>query len=344
MLTREENVAKYGGSNAKEAMGLALVREALETDGRLCFHRSAEGARADFVVHLPGEEDRALGVQLKTCHTLQHPSAARHGHAWMGFSKTGGYAGLLILLISFTYDPPRAWLVAGQEIGDRGNITIGTHHSYMWQRREAPLHKLPHRLLNAIQMGPLAALELQPVETLIRPSSATRSREFEAFCWLRERFPLLMHQPEVEHQAFDYLVDGAKWQLKLANYVPLKDRFHIGLSKLAGMCEGKSTTRTYDASDFDWLAVHLPSEHEKVVALQAPRFYLIPMRTLVAHQLVGKAGVTGTALYLYPHRCTHTKRNVNAWVETYMVDLTSHASARADYERIRRLEETQAGK
>ena len=335
MPTRQENVDKYGQGHVKEAQGLALVRDAIRADGRLEFKRCAEGARADFVVWHPGRPDRALGVQLKTCHSTRKMGKDR---LWMAFQNTRGYEGLLVLLIAFTEQTPRAWVLSGKDAAKQSSLAFSSAYcatsatGLMWQRREVQMQKLPQRFINAIQLGGIVDIELQRMEDLVPPPPGHHLVEYLAQQWLRARLPLVFEEPDVESQAHDFVVDGAKWQLKVTSYVPGKDRFTATLHRGAGK-RGQRILQQYSGGDFQWLALQLPLADVRTQAL-SPRLYLIPMRELLSRGRAGRTDVSGAAVYLYPHRVPKPGRH---WTETYVIDLTSAEAALADYERVKAL-------
>ena len=336
MSKREVNLAKYGPNHAKEAQGLAIARDAFAHDGRLCFKRSAEGARADFVVWLPGREDHALGVQLKTCHTANFQSKRRR----VCFGETQGYDGLLVMLVSFLDHTPRVWLLSGKDVGEQQSLCFGDTYlsteggpGVKWQRREVPLPSLPQRFVNALQLGNIVDLHLEPAERLVRPPRGTRLTEYEAHEWLRERLPMRLEAPDVEQLPYDYMVEGAKWQLKVACYVSRNDSYSTGLHKKASV-----TIKQYQAGDFDWLAVQLPLVDSRLSGVPA-RLYLIPFSELAARGLVGR-NVTSAALYLYPHRLFREHREGTYglgvhWTEAFVVDLSSPLAALTGYLRLK---------
>jgi hypothetical protein len=104
--------ATYGNSHEKEAAGLRLVFDALESDGSLVCHKSFEGAKADFCVYKPGS--LALGIQLKT--TAVDYIYTRTNNGYFHFNHTSGYAGLLLILVALHTDPLRVWLANGVEV------------------------------------------------------------------------------------------------------------------------------------------------------------------------------------------------------------------------------------
>ena len=57
---------------AKEAIGLERVRELLARDPRICFRKSPEGARSDFVVWRLGIPAKSIAVQ----HSASRPDSA----------------------------------------------------------------------------------------------------------------------------------------------------------------------------------------------------------------------------------------------------------------------------
>lgn len=85
---------------------------------------------------------------------------------------------------------------------------------------------------------------LQHADTLRLPSTSSRLLEIEEFERLQRQLPLTFISPSVEHRAYDYIVDGNKWQLKVATYIQKSDSFRITL-KRSGRSAGKNTYRQY---------------------------------------------------------------------------------------------------
>ena len=308
--TREENIAVFGGNNACEALGLKLVRDAIERDGRLTFLKSAEGARADFCVHLPGDDAHALGVQLKTTRSLQ-----RVGN-WdrFIFQKTSGYHEFHLLLIGLT-DPPRAWLLNGSDVSEK-DIHIPAHATTTskWAAAEIDVEQLAQNLWAAFSHSTNTCA----ASILHAPTAGTsRRREYDAHGWLRRHLHVDFEEPAVEQSSWDYEVSGARWQMKLASYVPKTDQFRVGLCKSSG----GSTKQQYGREDFDYLAIQLPFEHA-ILRVTPPHMYLIPMEVLFSRGLVG--GSTSCAcVTVYPHRALGLRH----WTREFLVDLRDPTSA-----------------
>lgn len=320
--TREENVAKYGTNCEKEAEGLGLVRAAVNADGRMCFQKCAEGARADFCVHAPGATHRAMGVQLKTTHTLCYNSGgSRHAR----FRHTEGYAGLLLLLIDFSQNPPRAWVIPGDQ--------VTTEQIAIVIEPKRPSGRTTHDFAAAEVAGVLHATlqkfdKLFSVDALILPTSATKKREYRAHQWLQRHLLLDFDDPAAEQCAWDYTVAGTKWQAKVASYCDKTDCFLVGLRKNSGKRDGKYTWQQYEAHDFDYLAVQLPINHHRLVACP-PHMYLIPMATLVKHGAAG-CGKRSSNIRFYPHR----RGGFGHWTSEFLLDLRDPDTALSEYVRL----------
>ena len=296
-----------------------LVREAIGRDPRFSFVKCAEGARADFAVHRRNRPDRAIGVQLKTCHRFQRVRNTE----FAAFSDTDGYDGLLVLLISCVTSPPRAWLLPGADIGTRSRIFISVapkQKYYDWSQHELSLDNLPAKIHTASR-----EMEPRPVDQLCRPSYYKRVVEYDALVELRKRLLLDFVEPDVEHLPYDYIVDGRRWQMKTATLCSTDD-YHVRLSKYACRKDGKNVRRQYEETDFEWLLVHLPDP---------TRAYLIPMRELLAHGAAGRSDVKHGGLHLYPHR---VPRSGPSWTHSWIIDLTSHTTAMSDYRRLMDIE------
>ena len=319
--TRDENVAKYGQNNAKEAHGLALVRDAFALDGRLKLLQSAEGARADFCVFFPGAECAAIGCQLKTMHTL-----ARHGQReYYQFGHTGGYSGLMLLLIAFVGGAPRLWLHRGTDVTVKGILipVVKRRAGYDWDVHEVQLDNLAGALENCFGEDDVT---VQPAEEFIKPTSPSRVVEYEAQTRLESQLPLLYKRPDVENGVYDCTVGAAHWQLKVANFDSRYKRFRVTLDKAGGIVDGKPSYRQYAVTDFEWLAVLLPVHPY----LSTPGMYLFPMRVLVERGYAGRDDVGGSSLAVAPH-----SRNAARWAQAFYIDLSTPQVGLRDYARVR---------
>ena len=316
-------------NHATEARGLQLVSEAVAGHGTLRLSKSAEGARADFTVYAVGAEDRAIGVQLKT--TAQAKEIGKGQNDFARFAQTLGYDGLMLLLIAILPDGTRAWLMSGT-VPRSENITISLHPTrkfYDWQQHEIVLSEFGDHLSRALHRE---GLDVKPATAHMMPDCYTRRVEYEAFLRLRDRLPLNFVEPAVEHRPYDYVVDGRKWQLKSASYIASCDYFQCPLTKHMGRVNGKPTKGQYARCDFQWLAALLPEGNEK---LRAPFMFLIPMAVLVAKGLAGRGGNVKSSLKLYPHRAiTENGADPVHWAQRWLVDLSSHSAAMADYQRV----------
>ena len=258
--TRDKCVQKWGCNNAKEGHGRDLVQASLAASGRLVFRKTAEGARADFCVYVPGRQDFAIGCQLKTTQSVQQ-SEGRQGYA---FTKTAGYDGLVMVFIASIDGVDRVWLRTGASITSSG-IKIPVHPgkyagAYQWAHNEVPLSRLAEALLPFFRAE---TVNVQHADVHVRPPPGTRLQEYEAHLLLERQLPLHYQEPAVEHLHFDYTVEGQRWQMKVASVDLGKlNRFYVRLCKAAGRSSskpgGRPATHQYGSGDFDWLAVLLP--------------------------------------------------------------------------------------
>jgi hypothetical protein len=252
---RTANLAKHGDSHEKEAQGLQLMSRVFQADGRLEFHKSFEGARADFCVYRPGAQ--ALGVQLKT--TGGNWVHGRTGKEYNQFRHTDGYAGLLIILVALHTQPQRVFLADGSRVVSKG-IVIPTH-----VRREVKSDKLREVKLatvaseiHAIYMEAMSKPSNYVLRSPIdheKPDEGSRLVEYNAFKRLQRSLPVLFVDPPNECMSYDYVVDGKKWKLKLAHYVNKKDTYNVNCHKEAGRVGGKRTRGQYEVDDFDFLCI-----------------------------------------------------------------------------------------
>ena len=341
MLDRKANLAKYGPNHALEAQGLALVRESADPHPILRVRKSAEGAKADFAIYANGFAATAIGVQLKTTKRIKR---FKHSKAeFVQFANTSGYDGLLLLLIAFVGSHPRAWLLPGAKYSDCANLSISLYPGKQgrdWTHFEVAPDAIAHHLFCALMA---TGYDVRPADELVLPHSKTQLAEYRAFQRLQRRLPFELEDAPVDHLPYDRIVEGQKWQLKLACYIAGADMFQTILSKQGGHVDGKPTPRQYEAGDFDWLCLQLPEDHEKLRGMECT--FLIPMWALMKKGLAGREEVKGSAIRLFPHRGL-TGRGFTGqphWTQRWLVDLSSHASALAGYRRVRRQEEADGG-
>ena len=325
MPDRKSNLAKYGSNHALEAQGLALVRESAEPHPTLRIRKSAEGAKADFVIYADGLASTAVGVQLKTTKRIQR---FKHSKAeFVSFQQTSGYDGLLLLLVAFVGSYPRVWLLPGARYSDCSRLSISLSPGGKgrdWAQYEVAPNAIAHHLICALMA---TGYVVRPAHELVLPQSKSQ-----------RRLPFQLEEPPVDHLPYDRVVEGQKWQLKLVCYITSGDKFQTMLSKQGGRVGGTPTPRQYEAGDFDWLCLQLPEDHEKLGGMVCT--FLIPMRALIEKGLVGRKEVKGSVIRLFPHR-TLTERGSTGqphWTQRWLVDLSSHASALSGYRRVRRQE------
>ena len=325
-LTREENIAKHGCNHEKEALGLALAQEAILRDGRLCFRKCAEGALADFCVYLPNGEDKALGVQLKTSH-----SVCQHRNRFV-FHGTSGYDGLLLLMVAFHSDIRRCWTIPGSDVSTTivgiPLVTPTRKHRNHWQDYERRAEDLPGIML-ALLEDP-KSVELSSLKRWVVPRSPFSAMEYHALMWLRDRLPYVITEPAVEQQKYDCTVEGRRWQLKKATYHSKGDKFQVNVHHWITGPDGRRERGAYAEDDFDFLVIYMAADQ----CQPPPRVYCIPMQVLVQRGMIGDG--KGGFLLFNPFRTWngHSAASAGYWIGHYMIDLSSHATAAASYSRL----------
>ena len=320
-MDRAKYVAKFQ-NNTTEAEGMALVKHAIEADGRLTFIKCFEGARADFLVFDDNNPETALGIQLKTTRLAKRCSVNSQQYR---FTCTSGYDGLAVLCIALD-SRVRMWLLPGSAIGD--SVCFPT--TYQDTRQKYGSYEtfeldLADDLV-ALLRHPPQGIQLYSKAQLVEPTSRNGRAEFQAYQHLTAALPLEFHPAPSEGLPYDCVVDGQRWQLKLAALNEATDRYTATAQKSAGkQGAGKKRKHSqYAEEDFEWLCVQLPSDMQMA--------YLIPMKQLAAHGLAGRLDCGSATLHFYPHRCSRTK---TAWMTAYQIDLSDPEKALADYKRIR---------
>jgi hypothetical protein len=323
-VARAANLATYGENHKKEAQGLQLMSREFRADGRLEFHKSFEGARADFCVYRPGAP--ALGVQLKT--TGENWVHGKTGYEYYNFSHTSGYAGLLIVCVALNVQPPRIFLADGSRVVSKG-IFVPVH-----VRREVGSDKLRevklatvageiYKIYMEAMAGPSNYMLCSPIDHE-KPTSQNALAEYNAFKRLQRSLPVMFIDPPAEHMSHDYVVDGKKWQLKLAQYNKKDNTYRVTCQKSAGRVDGKLTKRQYEVDDFDFLCIQLPVNTTDCC-------YIIPQGVLAEHGVIGKSANSGGAVHLYPHRRVAAWKSVHTagvhWTESFRIDFANNPLA-----------------
>ncbi|GAQ91103.1 Ribonucleotide reductase [Klebsormidium nitens] len=318
-VARAANLATYGNNHNKEAQGLRPISRALQEDGRLKFHKSFEKALADFCVYMPGFP--ALGVQLKT--TGVNWIQNRTDYEYYSFSQTGGYAGLLMIFVALHTQPRRIWLADGSRV-TRMKVVIPVTLRRAVRCDEIREIKLA-TLADAIYTIYMAALSgssnyvLRSPMDHEKPTERNALAEYNAFQRLQCSLPVLFMDPPAEYLSYDYIVDGRRWQLKLARYNRKSDYYSVGCHKQAGRVNGKCTQRQYEVGDFDFLCIQLPEAPKTLHCC-----YVIPQSILADHDLVGNATKSSGAVLVYPDRLVTARNAVHKqgvhWTETYRID------------------------
>jgi hypothetical protein len=316
-VARAANLVKYGGNYRKEAQGLQLMSRALQKDGRLEFHKSFEGARADFCVYMPGAP--ALGVQLKT--TGGNWVDGMTGYEYYQFRHTDGYAGLLMVFLPLHTQPERIFLADGSRVVSKG-IKIPAK-----VRREVRSDKLREVDLSTVAgeiytiyikaMSGTSNYMLRSPEDHEKPTHPNGMAEYNAFKRLQRSLPVLFIDPPAEHMSHDYVVDGKKWQLKLAQYNKKDNTYRVTCQKSAGRVDGKLTKRQYEVDDFDFLCIQLPEDSVDCC-------YIIPQGVLAERGLIGDATKPSGMVYVYPHRPVTAWNALHTagvhWTEAYRIN------------------------
>jgi hypothetical protein len=318
-IARAANLAQYGDNHKKEAQGMQLMSRAIREDGLLEFHKSFEGARADFCVYpkdKPGAP--ALGVQLKT--TGGNWVHGRTGYEYYDFSHTSGYAGLLIIFVALHTQPYRIFLADGSRVVST-NIKIPAH-----VRREMEFDKLRevevatvageiYTIYMEAMSGPSNYVLCSPVDHE-KPEEGNRLVEYNAFKRLQHSLTVLFVDPPAEQMSYDYVVDGKKWQLKLAQYNKKNNTYIVRCHKAAGIVNGKRTKRQYEVDDFDFLCIQLPEDSVDCC-------YIIPQGVLAERGVIGNAK-SGGYVQSYPHRRVRNKKSNHTagthWTEAYRIN------------------------
>lgn len=313
---RSLDITTSGDSNYKEAQGFRILSSALQTDARLICHKSFEKALADCSVYKSG--CAALGIQLKTTGVFWTNSTT--GLKYFSFRQTDGYSGLLMVFIAVHTTPPRIWLADGSEV-----VSKGVQIPVVCQRRA-------NKRITEVTFENIAGVIVKIYEDALanrnnyvlldhtdyeKPTDRNALAEYNAFKRLQRDLPVEFEDPPSEHMAYDYMVFGTKWQLKLARYKKSYDCYHVNCCKNAGRIDRVQTKVQYAIDDFDYLCIQLPQDSEECC-------YVIPQAELHKRGLLGDSNKGDGYVKVYPHRqLTSTKKVHDGgvhWTEAYRLD------------------------
>lgn len=315
---RAESVATYGGSHDQEAKGLQMVLEVLRQNGQLICHKSFEKAMADFSVYRPESPHLALGLQLKTTGVFW--KQAQTGNEYFSFRSTDGYAGLLMIFVAVHTNPARLWLADGADITSKGvQIAVRPKQDFKSDRlEEISLEEVAERIIDIYESASngLSNYSLRHYLEHERPSDKNALAEYNAFKQLQQQLPVNFIHPPAEHMSFDFYVNDAKWQLKLARYKASADCYQVNCNKNAGMIDGKRSLVQYAFDDFHFLCIQLPGNLSCC--------YILPRKVLRQLGLMGDATKSDGYVSVYPHRQVSCRKKVhsdgNHWTDRYRVD------------------------
>ena len=325
-VARAANLAKHGDNHKKEALGLQLLSRAIQKDSRLDFHKFFEQARADCCVYKPGAP--ALGIQLKT--TGVNWVETRTRNEYYSFGDTNGYAGLLIVFVAIHTQPPRIWLAEGSKVVSTCvKIPVNRVHRSMKSDRvkEIELTTTANAIYEIYELalsGSSNYLLRSPTDHE-KPTVRSVLAEYNAFKRLQLSLPVLFIDPPAEHMSYDYVVDGKKWQLKLARYCKKDNLYQVNCHKHAGRVDGKMIESQYAVEDFDFLCIQMPENAVDCC-------YVIPQGELADRRLIGDSTRSNGNIRLYPHRSVTAKNGWHTggvhWTETYRIDFASDPLAK----------------
>ncbi len=323
-VARAAHLAKNGDNHKKEAQ--LIFRLIQEGGNGLECHKSFEGARADFCVYMPDKP--ALGIQLKT--TGVNIVHTRTGKEYYSFGKTDGYAGLLMVFVALHVEPQRIWLADGSKVVSK-NVFIavkqarrGARYDRLTEVDLATVGNTIHAIYDTAMSG-TSKYVLRSPEDHEKPEKGSILAEYNAFKRLQRSLPVLFIDPPAEHMCYDYVVNGRKWQLKLAIKDDKRDVYRVICHKQAGKVGGKCTFRQYEVGDFDFLCIQLPESAVECC-------YVIPQGVLKELCVIGNATKSCGAVYIYPHRQVTTTKSVHVagvhWTEAYRIDFADNPLAK----------------
>ena len=158
-----------------------------------------------------------------------------------------------------------------------------------------------------------------------RPIEPNALKEYYAFQRMKQNLPVAFHEPPADHMVYDYVVQGKKWQLKLARYRKQGDVYGVNCYKNAGKVAGKSTLVQYELDDFDFLCVQMPVDTVNCC-------YILPQRELHRRGLLGDATKGDGHINVYPHRQLTSNKKVHNkgvhWTEAFRIDFDENVAVR----------------
>jgi hypothetical protein len=184
-------------SNEIEYKGYCIVKDAIKD--KLCIKKLVEGTKADIAVKpIDIIEDQWLPIQLKV-------TSRKRNNAFHFGLKNNDYTGMILLLVSL--ETNCFWIVNGSDVVGQNMIHIGARS----QHKMYDIHDLATSLLSIYNTECTKNLDIINIPTSkyqIREQEYRRKRE-------QNLHFLKFEYPDLEGQAFDFMVNGFKVQEKV---------------------------------------------------------------------------------------------------------------------------------
>ena len=253
----------------QEGESLLYISNILENHIEL--KRTNEGCLADFLIRPFGtSDDQWAQVQLKT--TLK----AIHGV--YTFSLHRKYPNCIILCHCISEN--RFWVFRDYQVPEKG---LGIRQSGKYSQNEVLMDQLVDVLLDMYQTVPHTE-----ESTALVPTGQTQRIEYE-YRLKRERFFADVHfeYPEYEFRRYDFIVNGKKYQEKVATW---KENRYVFKSN-------------YIKGDNDFYLIHIPD---------TDYFYCIPEFQILNHKNSSGCmtiNISKHKEWYAPYRHTYTRRD-----------------------------------
>lgn len=249
--------------------GNSLLFISSHVEHHLQVRRTNEGCIADFLFK-PYEEDEWVQVQLKT--------TMKDIHGVYKFTLHRRYPNCIVLCHCISEN--RFWVFRDYEVPEHG---LGIRKTGKYAGNEVVLSDLHEKLKTLYD-----TVQHVKLEDALIPTSPTQRIEYE-YRMKREKFfsDIQFEYPDYEHRRYDFIVNGKKYQEKVATW---KENRYVFKSN-------------YSLGDNDFYIIHIPD---------SDYFYCIPEQQLLEHQNTSGCITLNTSKHkewYAPYRHTYTRRD-----------------------------------
>ena len=276
---RKDNIIKYKDTNKTETEGIKLLRSQYNFK---YLENTFEKCLADLVFR-PNDilDNLWLPIQIKT--------RSKTGKC---FNNTHKYKNMILICICL--ETKNIWIFDGSDMKCK-TIVIGEkskYNDFLVNKKE--IYKI---LCNYYKNKNYCKTKIE----FIIPNDVTTKKEYEYYNLKINKLNFLnLKRPDVEHLAYDFIIDNYKIQDKCA-YIR-KDSKNEVIKCVAKKNIGKGKRAPYEEGDFDYIWINLPDKYKETY------FYLIPSTKLIDLEIMKTKKQKGKLSFsLYPEGIEHMK-------------------------------------